>query len=408
MRMDVHYAGHLCSHTVVSIILMSSNDLKETQPNLALHSVIQELSVYCTHRANGCDAILTLETLDHHVLVDCKHKLSPCPNASLGCRYIGIPATLNEHHCVFDQMRVYIDAVNDRMTAMEDKIIRQNKELERLREFVRTSKTNPMLPMTTSVSPPASAEVVDENDEQSLPISTTWSLGPLECIKTIKSHTAGVTSLAHSPGFIYSGSHKGVINVHDEHLDQSTVQVSAHKSTIWSLAHDAHSDIIYSASSDKTIKVHSLVGEQPSLMATLTEHTGKIYSLLLNSTHLFSCSSDKTIKIWDSEHCVTSGGSLNTLIGHSGSVNGLACSNNGVLISASSDLHVKTWDVSTGQNLSTYFGDGSEVLDVSQSNTTGLIYASTYDASILCFDPRSSAEPVGTLVGHNWEGRLSF
>ena len=370
---------------------------KEIHPNLALAAVISELPVHCEFHSFGCNAALTVETLDSHISSPCPFKPLTCPFSSLGCQFIGVP-TLKDHHCVFEQMQVFIVGVNERIAGLEDKVVRQNKELERLREFVRTNKTNPMLPVLSS---PVSDDLGVETDSINVN-SQHWSLGPLECTKTIKNHSAGVTSLAYSPGYIFSGAHNGVIDIYSETLDQSEVKIAAHKSTVWSLAHDAHSDILFSASSDKTVSMYSLSPEQPALLGTLNEHSGKIYSLLLDGSTLFSCSSDKTIKVWNSEHCLSSG-SLSTLTGHTGSVNGIACSRS-FLISASSDQYIKVWDIVTGQNAASFHGDSSEVLDVAHSTTTGLIYASTYDASILCFDPRASEANVGTLVGHNWEG----
>lgn len=60
------------------------------------------------------------------------------------------------------------------------------------------------------------------------------------------------------------------------------------------------------------------------------------------------------------------------------------------------------WDVSTSQCVSTFDAADAEVLDVVASEDQKLLFASTYDASILVYNLETNSL-VTTLHGHNWE-----
>jgi E3 ubiquitin-protein ligase TRAF7 len=75
------------------------------------------------------------------------------------------------------------------------------------------------------------------------------------------------------------------------------------------------------------------------------------------------------------------------------------------LASVSSDRTLRLWDLTTGQDRILYTGTSTELLDVTYSASRKLLFASTYDANIICLDPRDS-RLVATLSGHNWEGKI--
>lgn len=53
----------------------------------------------------------------------------------------------------------------------------------------------------------------------------------------------------------------------------------------------------------------------------------------------------------------------------------------------------------------TFRYEQSELLDVVYNIDLNVLCIGTYDATILCFDPRSNTS-IASMVGHNWEGKL--
>ncbi|GKZ27706.1 hypothetical protein AbraIFM66951_006144 [Aspergillus brasiliensis] len=90
-------------------------------------------------------------------------------------------------------------------------------------------------------------------------------------------------------------------------------------------------------------------------LQTLTGHSGSVNSVAFSSDGLTlaSGSDDNTIKLWN----VKTGSELQTLTGHSGSVRSVAFSSDGsTLASGSSDQTIKLWNVETGSELQTLTG----------------------------------------------------
>src|SRR2546421_233392 len=88
-------------------------------------------------------------------------------------------------------------------------------------------------------------------------------------------------------------------------------------------------------------------------LQTLKGHSGSVNSVAFShdSARLASGSSDKTVKIWDAS---SSGEYLSTLEALSGLANSVAFSHDSArLASGSSDKTVKIWDASSGECLST-------------------------------------------------------
>jgi WD40 repeat protein len=102
-----------------------------------------------------------------------------------------------------------------------------------------------------------------------------------------------------------------------------------------------------------------------------------------DSARLASASYDKTVKIWDA----SSGVCLQTLEGHSGSLNTVAFSHDSAkLASASADKMVKIWDASSGACLQTL--DTDQFLDTLSFDSTGSFLYTVKGAIAL-----QSAEP---------------
>ena len=90
--------------------------------------------------------------------------------------------------------------------------------------------------------------------------------------------------------------------------------------------------------------------------------------------YIVSGSSDKTIKIWDFK----TGKCLNTLEGHSYSVNSVAISPDGkYIVSGSYDKTIKIWDFKTGKCLNTLEGHSYSVNSIAISSD-GKLYSTNH------------------------------
>ena len=111
---------------------------------------------------------------------------------------------------------------------------------------------------------------------------------------------------------------------------------------------------------------------------------------------LASASDDQTVRLWDPK----SGKLLNTLQGHTSSVNGVSFSPDGnTLASASYDQTVRLWDPKSGKLLNTLQGHTSSVNGVSFSPDGNTLASASYDHTVRLWDPKSG-KCLFTLTGH--------
>ncbi|MCC5662649.1 ribosome assembly protein 4 [Nostoc sp. CHAB 5784] len=134
---------------------------------------------------------------------------------------------------------------------------------------------------------------------------------------------------------------------------------------------------------------------------TLDGHSESVNSIVYspNGHQLASASDDKTIKIWD----VSSGKLLKSLTGHSNEVWSIVYSLNGQqLASASRDKTIKIWDISSGQLLKTLTGHSNAVNSVTYSPNGQQLASASRDKTIKIWDV-SSGKLFKSLSGHSKE-----
>ncbi|KAF7908239.1 uncharacterized protein EAF01_003994 [Botrytis porri] len=136
-----------------------------------------------------------------------------------------------------------------------------------------------------------------------------------------------------------------------------------------------------------------------TVLQTLEGHSGSVNSVAFSadSKLLASASRDHTIKIWD-----TATGTLQqTLEGHSNSVNSVAFSaNSKLLASASCDRTIKIWDTATGTLQQTLEGHRGSVNSVAFSTNSKLLASASGDHTIKIWDTATSTLQQ-TLEGHS-------
>ncbi|KAJ3201893.1 hypothetical protein HDU82_007797 [Entophlyctis luteolus] len=413
----------------------------DIHPNLVLKALADELPVHCPHRKLGCVYIATRDTISAHA-DSCVFRPVHCPNQILGCAF-EVPARAIPTHmeaCVYEMLKPFVVRTTERIAALEDTVASLQKQLARAISVAEAAAkaAASTASATAATSPSKRAAVmqdlkfaatamlaadVDEQEEAITPAQPSFPFGhAISCRRTISDNTTGVTALAYVPATnsLFSGAYDGSVKMFDAESGRLQRNVErAHDLNVWALA--VENNIVYSASSDGKIKVWDMA-EAPDpmdfentqeavggssnasmragLVKVLPDHETKVYSLQVNGSRLYSAASDGKIKIWSTEAltCET------TIQAHSHGINSIVFVDTDPtqMVSVSHDRTVKLWDLTTATCVHTFSDIGSEALDVTTGG--GMIFASTFDASILAFDRRvDPASRVRTLRGHNWE-----
>jgi len=135
------------------------------------------------------------------------------------------------------------------------------------------------------------------------------------------------------------------------------------------------------------------------LVNTLTGHSGSVNSIAISpdGNTLVSGSADNTIKIWN----LGTGVLKFTLIGHSGSVNSVAISLDGnTLVSGSYDKTIKIWDLATGVLKFTLTGHSGYVSCVAISPDGNTLVSGSEDKTVKIWN-LATGVLKSTLIGHS-------
>ena len=141
-----------------------------------------------------------------------------------------------------------------------------------------------------------------------------------------------------------------------------------------------------------------LANKKLALLQTLTGHTGSVNSVALSADGqtLASGSYDETIKVWN----LSTGQEVRTLTGHTDVVWSVAISADGqTLVSGSWDQTIKVWNLSTGQEVRTLTGHTDAVYSVAISADGQTLVSGSSDRTIKVWN-LSTGQEMRTLKGH--------
>ncbi|KAJ5730762.1 uncharacterized protein N7483_005270 [Penicillium malachiteum] len=184
--------------------------------------------------------------------------------------------------------------------------------------------------------------------------------------------------------------------------------LESHRSPITCVAFHPIFSSLASGSEDTTIKIWDW--ELGELERTIKGHTRAVldvdYGGPRGGTLLASCSSDLTIKLWDPADEYKN---IRTLPGHDHSVSAVRFIPSGaagspmsgnLLVSASRDMTLRIWDVTTGYCVKTLQGHAAWVRDVTPSPDGRFLFSAGDDQIPRLWDV-SSGETKSTFLGHD-------
>ncbi|CAG8905910.1 unnamed protein product [Penicillium egyptiacum] len=183
--------------------------------------------------------------------------------------------------------------------------------------------------------------------------------------------------------------------------------LESHRSPVSCLAFHPIFSSLASGSDDTTIKIWDW--ELGELERTIKGHTRAVldvdYGGPRGGTLLASCSSDLTIKLWDPADEYKN---IRTLPGHDHSVSAVRFIPSGaagspmsgnLLVSASRDLTLRIWDVTTGYCVKSMQGHGDWIRDVTPSPDGRFLFSGGDDRVARLWDI-SSGDTKSTFLGH--------
>ncbi|MFX1478033.1 MAG: NB-ARC domain-containing protein [Promethearchaeota archaeon] len=140
---------------------------------------------------------------------------------------------------------------------------------------------------------------------------------------------------------------------------------------------------------------------------TFFGHTDWVWAVDFSpdGTKVISASSDMTLKLWD----VVTGNKLISLIGHSGEVRRCAFSPDGSkIVSASDDKTLKLWDVTKGTEFRTLKGHSDRVYGCGFSPDGTKLISASWDKTLKLWDTETGNE-LKTFKGHTkWVRNCAF
>eukprot|EP01079_Euglenida_sp_SAG-EU17-18_P000264 gene264-2387_t len=212
-----------------------------------------------------------------------------------------------------------------------------------------------------------------------------------ECIRTLRSHKAAVSSLLFHAPWLFSGSRDcsitqwgidgeelGTFLGHLKHVGSlamwrdALVSGSADATIkVWDVAtkrvlktQNGHSgfvttlavsgDLLWSGSEDNCLLLWNI--ESAAVLCAVDHHKHYVNAILVHDGTLFSCSHDRTIAMWNPED----GGSKGHLGSHAGTIRCI-CGHEGFVFTGGDDNLVRQWDVATKQCVHTLQGHTDNV-----------------------------------------------
>jgi len=172
------------------------------------------------------------------------------------------------------------------------------------------------------------------------------------------------------------------------------------------------------ASADATALLWDV--EKGRIIDTFAEHKTNLTEVVMKDANTFlSSSTDRSIKLWDVRLSAKKG-SLQTLTGHTGDVNGITMLAEGnSLVSCSEDGTVRVWDLKAYGEVSSFgqllgpadrdpFSDGDAgFTSISASRSGRLVFCGHSEGSVVCYDVLGGTKDPAYVLNNAHEEHVS-
>ncbi|HEU0185343.1 MAG TPA: WD40 repeat domain-containing protein, partial [Blastocatellia bacterium] len=216
--------------------------------------------------------------------------------------------------------------------------------------------------------------------------------------QTLKSHGAGVNSVAFSPDgrTLATGSADGMVTLWDVSSRQPLAPLRGHENGVNSIAFSPDGRTLASGSYDNTVRLWDVSTRQP--LATLKRHGASVTSVAFSpdGRTLASGSGDNAVSLWN----ISTRQPLPPLSGPESVVTSVAFSPDGrTLASGGLDDKVRLWDLSTRRILATFDEHWAPVNSVAFSPDGRTLASGSDDKTVRLWDV-STRQPLAPLIGH--------
>ncbi|MGH1407494.1 MAG: eIF2A-related protein [Rhodomicrobiaceae bacterium] len=235
-----------------------------------------------------------------------------------------------------------------------EKIKKENKETVKIVSSSRPSR------ITSVAYSPSGEYFIAGSKDNTIRL---WEASTRKQIRTFIGHTGSVNSVAYSPDgeFIISGSDDMTIRLWDARTGNVRHIFKGHTGAINSVDFSSKGKLIASGSTDTNIRVWNV--ETKKLKFILDNHKESVNSVVFSPdgkliasgsgikvvqnahTEQSSFGEDTTVKIWDA----TNASLVHTLEGHAETVNSVAFSINGKILSGTRDGSLWLWETRSGK-----------------------------------------------------------
>ncbi|MCA9914553.1 MAG: PQQ-binding-like beta-propeller repeat protein, partial [Anaerolineae bacterium] len=203
-----------------------------------------------------------------------------------------------------------------------------------------------------------------------------WNLETGEQVQTYEGHEGHVNMirLNEDGSRLYSAGGDGKVIVWDTETGEQLTSFE-HESSVVSVALSPDESQLVTGSGNNVIIWDLASGER---VQTLVGHTGSVNEAIFHpdGKRVFSTSWDATVRLWD----VASGEQIGEYTGHNDTTWGLAVTSDGsLLLTTSSDQTVRLWDVETAEELHRYEEHTNWVLEVVLSPDETMLLSAAED-----------------------------
>jgi WD40 repeat protein len=217
-------------------------------------------------------------------------------------------------------------------------------------------------------------------------------LETMKMMDSLRNRDWGSLAIAQQKQIVAGGSRWNDIVLWDINTGKQIRKLKSHSAGILSMAFSEDCQILASSSSDCTIKLWDV--ETSLKVEKVNGHLSEITSVVVSIDGEMIASAGGDIKLWDAK----TGTELRTLRGHSYGLHSLAFSKDGEkLISGALDSTAKLWDVKTGSELHT-LKHGYMVCSVAFSADDRMVATGSGTNTVKLWDTMTGSE-ISTLEG---------